>query len=287
MNIFKNLLILIFFTLFVSCHENIEGEKIETINLDIKNKKLNKFFFGSKFHFNKGLKYSDSLAQYYLKGKKSSIIFKVPNRFISGFQEGYLMDNQLVFYLHDLTRISSHPINLRFNKYKPLKRFEFLPKFNKNNLELLKNRSSKIYSLNDDLSLKPIFLSDEFQNNSNKKLNQLVFHESTRKNFEVLEKLKIYPIDFGSFIFIHNPLTGLYTCLPNFERFDTIKNEVLNNLKKKLNYEIQQNRTIKDSIILNGHMSFEHSISYSNKTVIVKKGSRLKLKNDSNLYFYF
>ena len=129
-----------------ACSPFIDNEGAEVINLDIKDKKLNRFFSNSSYYRLKGISYEDSTGSYKFKINNNVLSLKTKNRFLSGFQEGVIFEDSLAFYLHDLNLITTKPLIINFNIYKQ-KKVNFLPVFTKENLELLKNRSSKIYKL--------------------------------------------------------------------------------------------------------------------------------------------
>ena len=70
-------------------------------------------------------------------------------------------------------------------------------------------------------------MADDYVDDDTPHIDDIIFHTSTKKNLETLKNLEFYPKDFNSFIFIHNPLTGYYTCLPVLERFSSEKTNYL------------------------------------------------------------
>jgi hypothetical protein len=264
-------------------HEDNE-EAGYVLNLMIKDKKLFNFFHGSRYYGIKGISYKDSLSTYKFKIKNNVINFKMKNKFISGFKKGWILEDPINFYLHDLTTISSIPLEINFNNYKK-KYSHFLPIFNKENLELLKNRSSKIYTLDENLFTLPLYYSDEYEGEKIKIIDELIFHSSTKKNFEILKKLNIYPEDFSAFLIIHNPLTGLYTCLPDFDKFDLKRTNILNEIENRIVFEKESEIVFKDTIYFKNKLNIKNDFIYENKIIVFQKGFVLSMLNDSNLIF--
>jgi hypothetical protein len=190
----------------------------------------------------------------------------------------------MTFHLHDLTKITTTPLKINFNKYKK-KLTNFLPNFSRENLEILKNRSSKIYTLDKNFKLQSLYLSDFYKKETIPKFDELIFHNSTKLNFDRLKKLNIHPIDFSSFIIIHNPLTGFYTILPNLERFSLKKTSFLKDLEEKVTYEKKFTEVIKDTITINNLIKIDSTISFKNSVVIFKKQSKLIFSEKSKLLF--
>ena len=279
--------IIVFFILIslFSCakHEDNKEEGF-VLNLNIKDKKLFNFFHGSRYYGIKGISYKDSLSSYNFKIKNKVINFKMKNKFISGFKKGWILENPINFYLHDLTTISSIPFEINFNNYKK-KYSYFLPTFSKENLELLKNRSSKIYTLDENLLLLPRYYSDEYEGGKIKTIEELIFHSSTKNNFEILKKLNIYPEDFSALLIIHNPLTGLYTCLPDFDKFDSKKTNILNEIENRIKYEKESETVFRDTVYFNEKLNIKNDFIYEHKIIFFQKGLVLNMLNDSNLIF--
>jgi hypothetical protein len=280
----KIIVFFILISLFSCIKHDDNKEEGFVLNLMIKDKKLFNFFHGSRYYGIKGISYRDSLSVYNFKIKNKVINFKMKNKFISGFKKGWILENPINFYLHDLTTISSIPLEINFNNYKK-KYSHFLPIFSRENLELFKNRSSKIYTLDENISLSPIYYSDEYEYEKIKIIDELIFHSSTKKNLEILKKLNIYPEDYSAFLIIHNPLTGLYTCLPDFDKFDSKRTNILNEIENRIKYEKESEIVFRDTLYFKNKLNIKNDFIYENKTIIFQKGFALTMSNDSNLIF--
>lgn len=278
--------IILFFALtnLLACSPIVNNEDIEVINLNIKDKKLHRFFSKSSYYRIKGVSDQDSNSSYKFKINNDMLSLKLKNRFISGFQEGVLFEDSIAFYLHDLNLITTKALIINFNIYKK-KRVNFLPLFTKENLELLKNRSSKIYKLDKDGGLIKHYVAEEYSSDLRKNINQIVFHKSTLLNIDKLKGLKLYPRGYDSFLIIHNPITDLYTLLPDFNRFGLEENNILDNVLNLINVEQPITRSSQDTIILSGLVKIDKTTVFNNGYVVFKGGTNVYLENEVDLIF--
>jgi len=229
-----------------------------------------------------GLKFKDSIYDCSFTSNNSVLSLELKNNFIQGFQEGHILDDSLMFSLHDLTSIESVPLTINFNKYKSKQAF-FLPKFTKNNLELLKNRSSLILKVGENDGVFPVYVAEGYMNSSDMELEDLVFHESTRKNLAQLRVFNLYPKDMSSFFFVHNPLTGLFTCLPDLDRFTIEKTDVLDRLEATINYEQEVSNNRIDTVRLTGWNRLDTNMVMRHKYLVVESGTTIELFNNNSL----
>jgi len=261
-----------------------DNKSFEVLTFSLKDKELNRFFLGSDFYGLKGVQYKDSAIGYSLKRFKSLIKLELENKFIDGFREGILLEDSIHFYLHDLNIVRSSRVRINFNKYKK-KEFHFLPLFNRENLEVLKNRSSQLFILTEDFKLKSIYSSEEYKYRNSLLLSEVTFHPSTAKNFENLKSINLHPESLDSFIFIHNPLTGLFTCLPLLENFSSNPSSVIEELESKIQYKAELYTEVKDVVNFSGFNVVSEDIIISNKIVRIKAGSKFLFKNDAKMVF--
>lgn len=277
------LFILISFNSCITSDPSINGE-IDTLTFSIKDKRLGRFFYGNGYYGLKGLHYKDSTSEMSLKRYKSLLRLDLKNKFISGFTEGVLLDKSLELYIHDLNIIRTKKIKIEFNTYKN-KEFYFFPLINRENLEILKNRSSQLFVLNENFKLQSIYSSDEYHHKDFIDLSEVVFHRSTALNFENLKSLGLSPQDFQSFIFVHNPLTGLFTCLPLLENFTDKKSNILEELESKIIYENKEISEDKEVLNFNGNYIFNEDLLIDNKIVKISAGSVFKLIDNARIIF--
>ena len=256
----------------------------EVISLNIKDKKLHRFFSNSSYYKLKGLSYEDSTGSYRFKINNEVLSLKLKERFLWGFQEGLIFEDSLSLYLHDLNIISTRPVVINFNNYRK-KKVNFLPFFSKENLELLKNRSSKIYKLKEDGGLINHYISEDYLNRTQSNIKDLVFHKSTLRNIEILKSMKIYPKGYDSFLIVHNPITGLYTLLPDFKRFTSEENSITDSVSGLLYVSEGNFERSLDTIVFDGKLIINKATRYDNQFIDFKKGSKIILLNDAKLYF--
>lgn len=253
--------------------------------MNLKDKQLHSFFLGNKYYGIKGLQSGTKKNHYKLEFIDSILRISAKGKFISGFQEGVILENFLELQLHDLNTISSIPIEIQFNSYKKKEGF-FFPTINKENLEILKNRSTKIYRLEKNLSLSPYYLSDEYKTNFQNHLEDLVFDASTQENIKILQSVDLFPRDHNALLIVHNPLTNLYTILPELERFSPVKNNILSQLEGKLNYSKKIRESFaKDTISISGIVTFDASYTYNNKHIKISDNTNIEFIKSSKLIF--
>ncbi|MDB4131694.1 hypothetical protein N9600_06100, partial [Flavobacteriaceae bacterium] len=278
-------LLLLINSFLISCtKESIkDSTNNKSISLNIKDKKLNNFFKGSRFHSLKGIVYKKGDTSYKFKIKNKVLNLKIKNDYINGFSEGWLLGDSISFFLHDLNTISSIPLDISFNKYKKTLSY-FLPSFFKDNLEILKNRSSNIYKLDKNLNLIPVYsANDSIDLPSN--INDIIFHTSTKKNLKKLNALTLKPESFGAILIIHNPLNNLYTLLPDFDEFSNNNLNILSEIESHLNYNSFTTYVNKDTIYLDGLIHIPKTLTYENKKIIIKRGTKFIFQKGAKLIF--
>ena len=280
----KKIILFLALTNLLACSQVVNNEDVEVIDLNIKDKKLHRFFSKSSYYRIKGISDEDSSSSYKFKINNDMLSLKLKNRFISGFQEGVLFDDSLAFYLHDLNLITTKPLMINFNAYKK-KKVNFLPLFTKENLELLKNRSSKIYKLDKDGGLIKHYVAEEYLSDLRENINEIVFHKSTLLNIDKLKGLKLFPKGYDSFFIIHNPITDLYTLLPDFNRFGLEQNNVLDNVLNLINVEEPITRSTQDTTILSGIINIDKTTNFNNGHILLKGGAKVYLDEDVDLIF--
>ncbi len=278
--------IILFFALtsLIACSPIVNNEDIEVINLNIKDKNLHRFFSKSSYYRLKGISDEDSSSSYKFKINNDMLSLKLKDRFISGFQEGVLFEDSLAFYLHDLSVISTKALMINFNNYKK-KKVNFLPLFTKENLELLKNRSSKIYRLDKDGGLIKHYVAEEYISNLRENINEIIFHKSTLLNIKKLKGMNLYPKGYDSFFIVHNPITDLYTLLPDFNRFGLEQNNILGTVLNQINVEQPIKQSTRDTTILSGLIKIDKTTNFNNGHVVFKSGAKVYLDNDVDLIF--
>tara|TARA_Y100001970_G_C14241217_1_gene865018 strand:+ start:2425 stop:4026 length:1602 start_codon:yes stop_codon:yes gene_type:complete len=280
----KKIILYCILTSLLACSYDEAPLTEETINLNIKDKKLHRFFSNSTYYNLKGLSYEDSTGSYKFKINNDVLTIKLGDRFVWGFQEGVVFEDTLSLYLHDLNLISTKPLIINFNNYKQ-KKVNFLPLFSKENLELLKNRSSKIYKLQDGGGLIEHYISEDYLNKTQSSIKELLFHESTIYNINKLKSMKIYPKGYDSFLIVHNPITGLYTLLPDFKRFTFQENDIVESISDLLQIAKSDVKSSNDTIVFQGIHNIDKTKRYENQYLDFRKGSKIILRDEAKLFF--
>ena len=273
--------LLLLISVFSRCNPD-EVKKTNELNLAIKDKDLVNFFKGPNYYRYLGLKYKDSIYNCSFTSNNSVLSIGLNNNFIQGFQDGHILDDSLKFSLHDLSSIESVPLTINFNEYKTKQAF-FLPKFTKNNLELLRNRSSLILKVGENDGMFAVYASEEYSNSIDMKLEDLVFHESSRENLAQLRLLNLYPRNLSAFFFVHNPLTGLYTCLPDIDRFTFEKTDVLDSLEVTIKYEKEVSNYRTDTFRLAGFNRLDTNLILRQRCLVIESGTTIELENNSSI----
>ena len=135
------LLLSISFSFFInSC---ISDNSSYDLTLNYTNKNLNRLYYGNDYYRINGV--SDKSSATILKKPNSVLLIEKSKSFIDSYQTVSLINKKIKFFLHDLIEFNAVPISVKFNDYIN-KDFYYVPTFSVENLELFKNRSSKIYT---------------------------------------------------------------------------------------------------------------------------------------------
>ncbi len=267
--------------LFNSCSNDLNNNQNLTKNLNFTNKDLNRLYYGNKYYKINGV--FDKSTTTTLKKPNAVLLLESKNFFIDNYLKISLIDKKVKFYLHDLIEFSSIPILINFNNYIKNK-FYYLPTFSMDNLELLKNRSSKVYTLDSDNLLTPFYIDELNYRDNNISLKEIIVYDNTLENISNLIDIGLYPVSYESFKFIHNPLSNLYSIYPDLRYFSTKKNNIfdliLSNIKtysksdisNYTDYVISRDTTIYKDLHIRG-MNF-----------IIKEGVSLNLSNDASIF---
>jgi hypothetical protein len=183
-------IIILFISISIFSCQKKEFESKLKINLDFKNGEINKFFNGNVYHKLKGLKHKDSSATYEFINTNGFIELNTKNVFLNKFKNVFLIDYLLKFSLHDLSYIESFPVELKFNSHLSKETY-FMPNITLENLEVLKNRSSKIFRLSENLTLTEIYNS--LPNSELPNFENIIFHNGSKVNLNILKKNELYP----------------------------------------------------------------------------------------------
>ena len=139
-------------------------------------------------------------------------------------------------------------------------------------------------------SISPLSVSicsslEEYSSSATPIFKNLIFHSSSRDNLNVIENLGIFPKGMNAFLIIHNPLTGLYTILPDLSKFHNVNNTLIGDIKKIINYEKQSEKKTRDTINIDGTFKIYNSLNFSNSVVNINSGSSIIFSEEANLNF--
>ncbi|MAC41817.1 MAG: hypothetical protein CMJ05_08520 [Pelagibacterales bacterium] len=264
-----------------SCNTVYNNSDDLSLTLNYSNKELNRLYYGNKYYQINGI--TDILNTTILKKPNSVLLLEKENSFIDNYQQISLVNKKIKFFLHDLIELDAVPVSIKFNDYIN-NNFYFTPTFSVDNLELLKNRSSKIYTLSSDILLTPYFIDELNYDDNDILLKEIVIYEKSLENIKNLEDIGLYPISFESIKFVHNPLSNLYSIYPDLRYFSnqksTIFNKILRNIKinsKSTIYDITDFEILNDTII-------KEDLNLNNVNFKIKEGVTLSLLNNASVF---
>ena len=260
-------------TLTLSCNKDTSNKDIK---LDFKNKDLMKVFYGNEYYSLNGVKNKN----YKLSKPMELINLYSKTKFFEDYRNVILLNSEICFELHDLNLVCSQKIKIRFNEYNNKKDFYFIPVFEKNNFEILKNRSSKIYYFENKEELFNSYVDKLNYKEININKKDIIFYKSSIENIKKLENFGLYPTDYSSIIAIHNPLSNLYSLLPNLNLFSTKKTEIFNQIIENLNLKKEVIENYKDFKIINDTI-LKSSLILKNVNFSIKKGVKVSMYNNS------
>jgi hypothetical protein len=264
-----------------SCNTGFNNSDDLVLTLNYTNKELNRVFYGNQFYKINGI--VDNTSATILKKPNSVLLLEKKKSFIDNYQKISLVNKKINIFFHDLIELDAVPISVKFNDYIN-NSFYFLPTFSVDNLELLKNRSSKIYILSSDNLLTPFFIDELNYDENDILLNEIVVYKKSLENIKNLEDIGLYPISYESMKFIHNPLSNLYSIYPDLRYFSNQKtinfNRILRNIKinsKSSIYDITDFEILNDTII-------KEDLNLNNVNLKIKEGVTLRLLNNASIF---
>lgn len=282
MNQVKYILLLLI-SFFISCSDSIKNNDTLSLSFDFTNKELNRLYYGNKYYRINGINYKTENNDFTLKKPQGVLLLESKNDFIHYYNDIALLEKPCTLFLHDFGEIKSLPIDINFNHYIDNK-FYLQPIFSTENMELLKNRSAKIYSLENITFLSPYFIDEFNYENNSLLLKDIIIHSQSLENLNNLIEIGLYPSTYKAIKFIYNPLSGLYSLFPDLRYFSKTKTNIHQELKKNLisdnidftssvylNYEIKNDTIISKNLVLN-RVNFK-----------VNEGVEIKLQNNSKI----
>jgi hypothetical protein len=281
---FKLILKLVFIFIIIGCKSESNKLSKPLIEMNISMKNLNRLEFGNEYYKLKGIKTK-------INGVKSKIFKKNDNyiiesdSFIFDDYNSILLSNSLKdlnLSMHDLSIFKSKNYKVRFNDYQ-FNYFNFFPTFNLEYVEKQKARLSKIYSINKDFILNPIYF--DFENYEKKDvLNEIKIYPKSIVELKKLINSNIYPLKEGAILLIHNPLTNIYSLYPDLSKFGKGESYInLNSLFDKLFVYQRPKFKSKPINILNDTI-ISSDIFLNNSKLNIYNNSRIMINNNANVY---
>ena len=261
----------------VGNNNSLSNKKI----MEISQKNLFRLKFGNDYYKAKGM-------QIVFNDKKSKLFYNNNSFLISAKEDIYNNFNKIIlfdkeinasFYLNENQVFKVKPFTIFFNDYNH-HNFTIFPYVNKEFVELSRNRYSKIYSLSENYKLK--LISSENKEPKQLGLNNINVYEKTFRNIQFLDSLGVKASFNENLMFIHNPLTNIYSIFPNLYKFNNENSIDLNVLKEKLNLVKGINKK-KSLFKINQDTVITNNLILKNKIFKIDKNIRIKLERNANI----
>ena len=253
---------ILFLTLVISCtknHSNI------VLRLDVKSKDIGHLIESNGYSDHLNIKFDDETlgsGSLRKRGEQIQVIFD--STYIDGFNEFYVLQDSIGFWFNEFERIQSIPLDLIINEYVETSVY-LLPLLTVDNLEVLGNRTDPEYNCNRIQKLQDLDSNVFSRITSVSKFNlNIIEYDST--------------ISLTYFYVLRNPLTGMFTLIPDLERLSVAQ------VDDRLRYNIEKQETITDSIEFSGEVWLDDTI-ISNTLIRFHKGTKLFLNQDSDILF--
>jgi hypothetical protein len=170
--------------------------------------------------------------------------------------------------------------NIIFNQYdKGI--YTITPTLNKVYIEKMNNRFSHIYKLDKYFSL---YLEEGETMKRITNPYELVIYKKSIENLIKLEASGIYPQSLSAFIFIHNPLTDIYSIYPDMKYYTEIKTNFNQLLDKFTTFE-KTSISNPDTLIIESKLNTSTDLAIENKIVYFLAGSQITMFDSANIYF--
>ena len=274
----RTLKILSLILFFNSCNQK---KKNHDLVINISQNKLHKLFYGNDYYKINGFKFCYDNKNYSITKPGEFLIIESDENEFNGFNKILLINinNKIKLNLHNYSFIESKKINIKFNSYVE-KRFEYLPFFDDEFLEKIKNRNTFAYfsSGENDLSLK--YIEEGFPNLLNQK-TKINLYDETLNNLEEFSNNGLYPSSLDDIIYVYNSLEDKYSLFPDYSNFQT---------KKKLNFKFNTSNKprsdtrkkleiIKDTLISENLILKDYELT-------IKRGVKIYLTKEASIYFF-
>ena len=113
-------------------------------------------------------------------------------------------------------------------------------------------------------------------------LNNINVYEKTFRNIQFLDSLGVKASFDENLMFIHNPLTNIYSIFPNLYKFNNENSIDLNVLKEKLNLVKGINKK-KSLFKINQDTVITNNLILKNRIFKIDKNIRIKLERNANI----
>ena len=259
----------------------ISEDKRDIVSIDLSQKDLDKLFFGNDYY-----KYHGIRSRY---GDSNSKVTQMHGNMVLRIDTDTLMYNEYIInpfnvsidsHPHDGLTFSTQPKHIYFNRFNS-GYFNFTPAINKILIEKNNQRFSYTYRLGADDRL---YLDEGISDVTITNLKNIVVYEKSYDVFTSLRKKGIVPISHNAFVFVHNPLTNIYSLYPDLKYF-AWKVGNYYKLPDGINLSRSNNKAISDTIRLGQSTSTESDMYYANQVILVSPGAEINMYNESNLYF--
>ena len=276
---FKSFKILILILFLNSCNQKKQNYDLV---MNISQNKLYKLFYGNDYYKINGFKFSYNNKNYSVTKPGEFLIIKSDENEFNGFNKILLMNinDKIKLNLHNYSFIESKKINIKFNNYVE-KSFEYLPFFDYEFLEKIKNRNTVVYFSNsfNDLSIR--YIEEDFSKILNKKKEISVYNE-TLNNLEEFSKNGLYPNSLDDITYVYNSLEDRYSLFPDYSNFQN---------KKKLNFKFKSSSKTKskkkiNKIEINRDTVISENLILKDFEIIINRGVKIYLTEEASIYFF-
>ena len=270
--------ILIIILFLYGCNQKDENYDLV---INISQNKLHKLFYGNDYYKINGFKFSHNNKNYSITKPGEFLIIESDVNEFNGFNKILLINinNKIKLNLHNYSFIESKKINIKFNSYVE-KKFEYLPFFDDEFLEKIKNRNTVVYFSSDGNDLSVKYIEEGFPNLLNKK-KEINLYNETLNNLEEFSKNGLHPNSIDDITYVYNSLEDKYSLFPDYSNFQTKKkfkfkfntsNKPRPGKRKKL--EIVKDTLISENLILKDYQ------------LIIKRGIKIYLTKKASIYFF-
>lgn len=279
-----NFTLLILISVIFSCNNENTNFEIFSLDLDVTNKQLHRLYYGNKYYGINGIKHKQDSNQIILTRPNDILLLESKDKFLNNFKTLALLENPIDIKLHEYEPYKAIPVQINFNEYIN-EVFYMIPLFSTENLELLKNRSAKIYSVKDFNNLAPFYIDEFNYNSEDLNVKDIVVYSETINNIYRLKEIGLFPTSLESIKFVLDPISGLYSIYPDLRFFSKIENNILDSFILSLESEDQIENILEyPEYIINNNITLNEDLVLKNVHLKVKSGVKISLQGNSSIY---